>query len=1008
MQARQQDGTQKPSEDLVIPPPEPRTQHVRGGFGRCHVRRPLFLPLTSFRLSPVGPIMSGYIDADHCMFVPGQRWISTAEPELGLGTVLRVDERHVQVLFAKSGVLRPYAQASAPLTRAEFRPGQRVAGKGFSFLVESVDIHDGLLVYHGESRQLDEGQLDDEQSVSQADDRLIAGRIDSASRFELRLETMRRRAQAWQSPAWGLASARIDLIAHQLRVASIATSRRPPRVLLADEVGLGKTIEAGMLIARQLATGRASRVLVLVPDALINQWFVELLRRFNLAFAIFDEERCTAIKQSTPDVNPFEEEQLIIAGFSLVEGNDERITSLLEATWDLLVVDEAHHLEWTPQWSSPRYTLVEQLATQTPAVALVTATPEQLGRRGHFARLRLLDPSRYTDLDAHLAEADGYAALADIAEALADGQTLNPEQRERLRQKFRDDAALLAQVDGPAPTLLRSLIDRHGPGRVMFRNRRAGVGGFAQRHLDLQIVPADNASDELKQALLAEFCSDMDAGSGDDISHDYTRDPRLSALLELMAAQPDAKVLLICTSQAKVLAIEEALRTTSGIAAARFHEGMGLLQRDRNAAYFAQADGARLLLCSEIGSEGRNFQFAHHLFLWDLPHDPDLLEQRIGRLDRIGQSQDVLIHVAVVADSAQHVLARWYQEGLDAFVSPPSDGRELLRQFGETIVQQAIEHARGTSASAQPLQVLLAETQAAHAQLSEQIQAGRDRLLELASLHEPQAEALHTALIDSDQTQALEDYVPRLLNAFGIAIETLENGSVILDPEYLATDALPGLGDGPRQATFSRSLALAREDLALLRTDHPLIATAMDLLLAGETGNSAFMIDEALPPRTAILQAVFVLECVTDRKLDVARFLPPLPLVTSVDSRLVPRPTFMPSDSAVQRAGVGRLNVHRYRKIFAKLVPPLLERAQVLTQEKVGGEIDKALQAARTTIEGQCERLRNLHAINPAVNMDQVQLLESELATLERDIPRARLRLDALRFVASTDFLRLR
>jgi ATP-dependent helicase HepA len=164
------------------------------------------------------------------MFVPGQRWISSAEPELGLGTVLRVEGRGVQVLFAKAGVLRPYAIDSAPLLRAEFRAGQRVAGKGIAFLVERVEIKDELLIYRGEGRELHEGQLDDEQSVSQADDRLIGGRTDSVAQFELRLEGLKRRAEARRSPMWGLGAARIGLVPHQLRVAGIASARRPPRV----------------------------------------------------------------------------------------------------------------------------------------------------------------------------------------------------------------------------------------------------------------------------------------------------------------------------------------------------------------------------------------------------------------------------------------------------------------------------------------------------------------------------------------------------------------------------------------------------------------------------------------------------------------------------------------------------------------------------------------------------------------------------------------------------------
>ena len=97
-----------------------------------------------------------------------------------------------------------------------------------------------------------------------------------------------------------------------------------------------------------------------------------------------------------------------------------------------------------------------------------------------------------------------------------------------------------------------------------------------------------------------------------------------------------------------------------------FHEGLPLVQRDRNAAWFAEPDGAQLLICSEIGSEGRNFQFAHHLVLFDLPLNPGLLEQRIGRLDRIGQTQTIRIHVPYVESSSEECVLDWYHRGLDA------------------------------------------------------------------------------------------------------------------------------------------------------------------------------------------------------------------------------------------------------------------------------------------------------------------------------------------------------
>ncbi len=928
--------------------------------------------------------------------------------------MLRVEGRGVQVLFAKAGVLRPYAIDSAPLLRAEFRAGQRVAGKGIAFLVERVEIRNELLIYRGEGRELEEGQLDDEQSVSQADDRLIGGRTDSVAQFELRLEGLRRRAEARRSPMWGLAAARIGLVPHQLRVAGIASARRPPRVLLADEVGLGKTIEAGMIIARQLATGRASRVLLLLPDTLVYQWFVELLRRFNLSFAIYDAERCEALEQAGDGVanNPFEDEQLVIADFGFLENSPRHAQQLLDAPWDLLVVDEAHHLAWSPQEASPRYRMVEQLALAIPGVILLTATPEQLGRSGHFARLRLLDPQRYRDLDGYLDEAETFQSLSKIADRLLDGEALDDLQRATLADAFHGDEALTAQLaestkPAHARALLAALIDRHGTGRAMFRNNRAGVGGFPKRLPAWHLIDAEALEENTRQALLAEFHADIQQPPA-LLEIDYSTDPRVGALTDLLEQYPQDKFLLICRSQAKVLALEEALRTKSGVGVARFHEGLGIVQRDRNAAYFAEPDGARLLLCSEIGSEGRNFQSAHRLILWDLPLDPDLLEQRIGRLDRIGQKHDISIHILVVADSAQHVLARWYDEGVDAFRSSPADGRELLRRFGEPLTRLADEHARGVDNRDQELDALLAETRSSHEEMAELIRGGRDYLLELAANRDPHAEELKQAFTREDHDPARDAFIQRLLEAFGIHVEELGGQVLLLDPQYLSTDALPGFADGPQSVTFSREVALAREELPLLRLDHPLIAGALELATSGEQGNAAFMVDDALPPRTALLQSVFVLECVADRRLDAERFLPHLPIVVTVDTRLAERADFAPSEIGLRKAGDRNIEVARYRKFLGKLVPPMLARAEALAGTHSHASIDSALTLATETLDAELSRLLALHAVNPSISDTEITAVTDERNALLAALPSSRLRLDAVRFVVSADFLSLR
>src|SRR5579885_91731 len=905
-------------------------------------------------------------------FAPGQRWLSTAEPELGLGTVLRTDGRTVELRFAAAGVVRRYAARSAPLARAAFRPGERVRGAGRSFVVETVERDGGTLRYRGDGEMLHEGELDDLQNVAGADRRLLAGRVDPVAQFEFRLEALARRAQARRSPAWGVLAARVDLIPHQLRVAEVAAARRPPRVLLADEVGLGKTIEAGLILARLLATGRVARVLVLVPEPLVHQWYVELRRRFQLAFAIYDEERCEAIETADDERNPFGDEQLVLAALPFLRDAPRRAAQAEAAGWDLLVVDEAHHLAWSPETVSPDYALVARLAAATPGLILLTATPEQLGRSGHFARLRLLDPARYTDLDAYLREAEGYAQLSAIVEKLQSGQNLDAAERAELAARLHDDPPLRRAVGELDPAdrttaaaVLEALIDRHGTGRVLFLNRRAAVGGFPRRRPRLAEPDGTILDEPRRQRLLAEFVADARQPPASP-DYDYATDPRLPWLLGLLEEFPREKFLLVCRSAAKVLALEEALRTRSGVKLARFHEGMNLLQRDRNAAFFAEPDGARLLLAAEIGSEGRNFQFAHHLVLWDLPLDPDLLEQRIGRLDRIGQRHDIEVHAVAFTGTA--------------------------------------EHAHGGEDADAELEALIAETRAAHAESSALIQRGRDRLLELAQQRAAQTPALHDALAAADADRDADDFALRLFEQFGVQHEELAPRTFLLDPEYLSTDRLPGWQEGPQRVTFDRATALAREDLPFLRLDHPLAAGALDLLFGSERGNCAFLVDETLPPRSVLLEAVFVLEAVADAALHADRFLPPLPLRVATDSRLADRSDWRPSAAAVARAALRPVDATRYRTRLATLVPPMLTRCEELVQAHAAREIAAAVAAVERELGAEHERLAALRRINPAVSARELAAVDAERTALRACLPRALPRLDALRFVCSVDF----
>jgi ATP-dependent helicase HepA len=168
------------------------------------------------------------------------------------------------------------------------------------------------------------------------------------------------------------------------------------------------------------------------------------------------------------------------------------------------------------------------------------------------------------------------------------------------------------------------------------------------------------------------------------------------------------------------------------------------------------------------------------------------------------------------------------------------------------------------------------------------------------------------------------------------------------------------------------------------------------------------MVDDMLAPRTALLQAVYVMECVADHRLDAERFLPPLPLVVTVDTRLVERKDFAPSEIALHKASDRNIEVGRYRKFLGKLVPPMLARAEALATTQGQASIDAALALAAATLDAELSRLLALHAVNPSISDAEIAAVTEERQALLATLPSARLRLDAVRFVVSADFLSLR
>lgn len=930
-------------------------------------------------------------------FTPGQRWISNTESELGLGLILEVAHKRITVLFLACDEKRMYAQDNAPLTRVRFSAGD---------VIESIDEdkvtvtglieQEGLITYLGRDKdgreiQLDEVELNHHIQFSKPQDRLFIGQVDPSAWFLLRYETWRRLQQHQQSPVKGLLGGRASLIPHQLFIAHESANRSAPRIMLADEVGLGKTIEAGLILHHRLINGLSSRVLIIVPETLLHQWLVEMLRRFNLRFSIFDEARCLntyaeddMLAESDEDDadadNPFLTEQLILCSQRFFSNYPRRQQQAIEAGWDMVIVDEAHHLQWSEQAPSPDYLFVEQLGRISPSLILLTATPEQLGKESHFARLRLLDPDRFYSFAAFVEEERLFEPVANAAKLLLAKDELDDNAQHHLTVLLKDDNvdSLLKNLNDPEKSaaardaLVNVLLDHHGTGRILFRNSRQTVQGFPERERYGYALTGQAHSDDLQQ------------------------DPRYQWLVGKVKQLAGQKALVICKQAHTAIELEQTLKNRAGIASAVFHEGMSIIERDRAAAYFADPDSAaRLLICSEIGSEGRNFQFVHHLILMDLPTNPDLLQQRIGRLDRIGQKHIIQIHVPYLEHTENAVLYRWYDEGLNAFRCNSSSAQRVADILQDELAAVlAGDHA---------IDALIAKTQSLSAELEVQMHNGRDQLLELNSCRKELADELIGQLNAYEKEGVLWPYMEDVFECYGVDTEFHSPDCFIIRPsDHLRVSHFPGLSEDGMTITVDRQIALAREDMQFMTWEHPLVTASMDMVLSSETGNAAISVikHSELKAGQFLLECLFIVECSAPAELQIGRFLPHTPIRVLIDQNRKDLSAVIEHRDLVE-AGI-KFDKHKIISFLSSQRPHLINILNVAEQKAKADMqqlIDEATQAMLESLSNEIKRLVRLKKVNSSIRTEEIEQLKDMTMLAHENIQAAQLRLDAVRFV---------
>lgn len=837
-------------------------------------------------------------------FVVGQRYFSEAELDLGLGKVALVEFKNITIEFPSVKERRIY-RSEAALQRYRAEIGEMVKNEkgNISFPVVEIKEENGILTYYGRGgKKLKETELQSVLKFRPSDyfRALSDSKVCNTKEFKLR-QKAQQIAAAWRSsPVRGMIGPRIDMLAHQLYLCSRAcSSSEMPRLMLSDEVGLGKTIEAGMIWHTLHTRNRADRTLILVPESLKHQWMVEMKNRFNQVFTLVDKDYLKSLSEDSGNIsmsgqfsvsmkeNPFLATNYAICTIEFLLATPALCEDLFKVAWDLLIVDEVHHLLFEDGFVCKEFKLVQTLVTKAKGVLFLSGTPMQLDPESHFHRLQMLDPVRFYDYQKFIEEQDTYKKIAsDLSKLPSDpNAVLDWEELENILPKkspIREWLAKETEKTLEAGEWVRRIVDAMGTGSVMFRNTRKGLGPFSKRILkEVPLEPNEKYQMLLNaQRLSPDFAVDevdycLNASLVLRQPKLWQFDERIVWLKSFLSSSKE-KVLLITENEMVMKAIAtELTRAFPENIFTCFFEGMSIEDRDRASADFSRPTGAQILLCTETGSEGRNFQFANRIIMWDLPLDAAMVEQRIGRLDRIGQTRDVEIYVPYVVGSSQEVMFRWYSEGLESFERPLMNAGQYMMQYMEKVLETVLEPSSKLETFVKDFLPELRKECDAERKRAEK---GRDRLLEFNSRNPKAAAEIIKDIQKVDSDTSISEFVFDALSYQGIEIKKGAIPETILleQSSEIEEGSIPGMPNANSRiamteesttknsyltVTLSREKAMLHHEIDFLSVEHPLAQGAIDYATMGHQGAiSCVLWENSGIPGTMCMEYDFVLD----------------------------------------------------------------------------------------------------------------------------------------------------
>lgn len=721
-------------------------------------------------------------------------------PELGIGGIAAIDGRALVVEFPRSKTTLRFAANTDALLAVDLAPGRPVrvtATKEETTVV--ARLPDGTL-------RLANGHAEPSHALWPLElegallERLALGDLDEVDDFVTRLDILHLLSLREADGLGSFLGGRVRLFPHQLHVAERASTSDPVRWLLADEVGLGKTIEASLILNRLVHTGKVERCLVVAPDALTVQWLGELWRKYHQVFTLLDAKRLADVSRDFGSgFNPFDLHRRAVIALETLTERPDLTEQAVRAGIDLLVVDEAQRLR-RPKGhpGEPPWRAVAPIAALGRHVLLLSATPLEDDAHGFFRLLQLLRPLEFPE-------------AMSFEERLALGTPLPP----CTSSTRRGDIGGLPPRVGMAST----------PGHPSDWQLRSTVEATVRSAAAPQAVARRRKVDRIRRALASGAALGTVLEPGERTLRQQaeamdTSDPRLLWLLSQAPRWRDAgeKTLVFVAHRETLEMLRTALSHRAQVASGVFHEELSPARRDTEVARFREPKGPSLLVSTECGGEGRNFEFCRRLVLFDLPWKPSLVEQRIGRLDRIGRRIPVeIVYFRPPAGIGADVVRLF--EALGLFREPVAGLEPQLAHVEGALEETALDPL--ASLTDARLESLLSQARAARTRIGE----AAYQQLHRNPYHSSMAAGI-LARVPCELDALNQEVVVTACIGLGFMIER-QRGDRIFSIELgrgALVDGLPGVAGGSSYTgSFSREEAVENETVDFFASGHPLV-----------------------------------------------------------------------------------------------------------------------------------------------------------------------------------------